>query len=297
MAFWLAVSIEVAGDVADTLADALFECGAIAVDVSDAGAGTGRETPAFGDAAEAPWRRASVSALIDADIDPAVMMPAALRRAGLPTAGRFSIARVDDQDWVRATQRQFGPVCISQRLWIVPSWHQPPDPAAINVMLDPGVAFGTGTHPTTRLCLRWLEAQIKGGETLLDYGCGSGILAIAACRLGAGDVCGVDIDPQAVVAANHNAVQNQVSIRFFTAAQQLPLDVDIIVANILATPLKVLAPLLAQHARTGGRIALSGILSGQADELCDVYAEWFDMDAAGNATDDEGWVLLSGVKR
>jgi ribosomal protein L11 methyltransferase len=297
MAFWLAVSTKVAGDVADALADALLECGAIAVDVSDADAGTPHETPVFGDAAGAPWQWASVSALIDAGVDPAVLMPDALRRAGLPATAGFRVVRVDDQDWVRATQRQFGPVHVSQRLWIVPSWHQPPDPAAINVLLDPGVAFGTGTHPTTRLCLRWLEAQITGGETLLDYGCGSGILAIAACKFGAGDVCGVDIDPQAVVAASHNAVQNQVSIRFFSAAQQLPLDVDIVVANILATPLKVLAPIVARHTRSGGRIALSGILVGQAAELCDVYRRWFDMVPAAAATQDEGWVLLSGVKR
>ncbi|MGH8599216.1 MAG: 50S ribosomal protein L11 methyltransferase [Burkholderiales bacterium] len=297
MAFWLAVSTEVAGDVADALADALLECGAIAVDVSDAAAGTPHETPAFGDAADAPWRWASVSALIDSDIDPAVMMPAALGYAGLPATAAFRVVRVDDQDWVRATQRQFGPVHVSQRLWIVPSWHQPPDPAAINILLDPGAAFGTGTHPTTRLCLRWLEAQIKGGETLLDYGCGSGILSIAACKFGAGDVCGVDIDPQAVVAANHNAVQNQVSIRFFSAAQQLPLDLDIVVANILATPLKVLAPIVARHTCSGGRIALSGILAGQAAELCDIYGRWFDMGPAATATQDEGWVLLSGVKR
>ncbi|HEX5463840.1 MAG TPA: 50S ribosomal protein L11 methyltransferase [Burkholderiales bacterium] len=297
MAFWLAVSTEVAGDVADALADALLECGAIAVDVSDAAAGTPHETPAFGDAVDAPWQWANVSALIDSEVDPAVMMPAALEYAGLPATAAFRVVRVDDQDWVRATQRQFGPVHVSQRLWIVPSWHQPPDPAAINILLDPGAAFGTGTHPTTRLCLRWLEAQIKGGETLLDYGCGSGILAIAACKFGAGDVYGVDIDPQAVVAANHNAGQNQVSVRFFSAAQQLPLDLDIVVANILATPLKVLAPIVARHTGSGGRIALSGILAGQAAELCDIYGRWFDMEPAAAATQDEGWVLLSGVKR
>jgi ribosomal protein L11 methyltransferase len=228
------------------------------------------------------------------DVDVERLVREACTAAGMAPTTAYEVTRLDDQDWVRATQAQFGPQQISSRLWIVPSWHTPPDPAALNILLDPGLAFGTGSHPTTRLCLRWLEAHIAGGERVIDFGCGSGILAIAALKLGAGHAEGVDIDPLAVLAARENAVQNQVPAQFHSAAERLARPADIVVANILAHPLIVLAPLLARLTVRGGRIALSGILVEQAQEVAAVYAGEFTM---AESAADGGWVLLSGTRR
>jgi ribosomal protein L11 methyltransferase len=183
---------------------------------------------------------------------------------------------------------------ITPRLWVVPSWHVPPDAGAINIALDPGVAFGTGAHPTTRLCLRWLDGVVTPQTHVLDYGCGSGILAIAAMKLGAASACAVDIDPQALVAARNNAAQNQVTVVFAEAEDGPVAPAQIVVANILANPLAVLAPLLARLTQPGGRIALSGILAEQAATVLDIYQANFDMRQAAT---DEGWVLLTGVRR
>jgi ribosomal protein L11 methyltransferase len=198
-----------------------------------------------------------------------------------------------ERDWVRATQEQFAPIRISRRLWIVPSWHRAPDPAAINIVLDPGLAFGTGSHPTTRLCLRWLERVVRGGEFVIDYGCGSGVLAIAALKLGAGRAAGIDIDEQALVAARRNAMQNRVDASFHGAAEGIGPPAQIVVANILAHPLIVLAPVLARLTRPGGRLALAGLLAPQAGEVCAAYRAWFDIGIEG---EDEDWTLLSGIR-
>jgi ribosomal protein L11 methyltransferase len=213
---------------------------------------------------------------------------------GWQEAPAFRTEAVPDADWVRATQSQFDPIRISGRLWIVPTWHTPPDPAALNIVLDPGLAFGTGSHPTTRLCLQWLEARVRGGESVLDYGCGSGILAIAAAKLGAADVAGIDIDADAVRAARANAAANQARARFASTDEALPSPADLVVANILASPLKVLAPLLAAQTRTGGRIVLAGLLDAQSDEVAAAYAPWFDMGVFDRA---DGWTALEGVRR
>jgi ribosomal protein L11 methyltransferase len=194
---------------------------------------------------------------------------------------------------VRLTQSQFKPIRISSRLWIVPSWEQVPDANAINIRLDPGAAFGTGSHATTRLCLAWLEANLRGGETVLDYGCGSGILAIAALRLGAARATGVDIDPQAVLAARANAMQNRVSADFHAPGDEPRPASDVVLANILAGPLIALAPLLAAATRPAGRIVLSGVLEAQAEEVIAAYSAWYAMSAP---VLDEGWALLAGVK-
>jgi ribosomal protein L11 methyltransferase len=180
------------------------------------------------------------------------------------------------------TQSQFEPIRISQRLWIVPTWHTPVDAAAINIVLDPGLAFGTGSHPTTRLCLRWLDENLRAGENVLDYGCGSGILAIAAMKLGAGSAYGVDVDAQAVQSSRDNALANQVDAKFDLPVATLQ-PADIVVANILTNPLKMLAPLLAGATRQGGRIVLSGVLSEQAEDVMRVYAQWFDPSARNAA--------------
>ncbi|MNC84664.1 Ribosomal protein L11 methyltransferase [compost metagenome] len=195
---------------------------------------------------------------------------------------------------MRASRDQFAPIRISQRLWIVPSWHAPPDPGAINLLLDPGLAFGTGSHPTTRLCLNWLERMVRGGETVLDYGCGSGILAIAAMKLGAARADGVDIDQQALLAARANALHNRVQATFHGAADAVQHPAQIVVANILAHPLIVLAPLIARLTARGGVLALAGLLAGQEEEVRAAYAPWFDFEVPGQ---DEGWMLLSGTRR
>jgi ribosomal protein L11 methyltransferase len=295
--YWLSVALVVGTDAVEPLSDALLQHGAVSVDVADAAAGTTFETPIFDEpgGSRAPgWEHARVTALFHADAALDACVRAACTDAGLPAETAFEVTRVDDQDWVRATQAQFGPQQITPRLWIVPSWHTAPDPGALNILLDPGLAFGTGSHPTTRLCLRWLEQTVRGGETVIDFGCGSGILAITALKLGASRAQGVDIDPMAVLAARDNAVQNRVPAEFYTAAEQLQAPADIVVANILANPLIVLEPLLANLTVSGGRIALSGILAEQAGEVAAAYAR----DYVLAPTDEEGgWVLLTGTRR
>ena len=293
---WLSVSFEADADRVELLTDALLEAGALAADVSDAAAGTPQEKPIFGEpGAETGrrWQRSLVTALFPADIELSAVLAQAFQAAGIAATTPYRVDRVDDQDWVRVTQSQFTPQQISQRLWVVPSWHTAPDPLAINIVLDPGLAFGTGTHPTTRLCLRWLDRHIRGGESVIDFGCGSGILAIAALKLGAGAACGVDVDEQALLAARHNAMQNQVAAVFFDAADELKRPAQMVVANILANPLRVLAPLLAKLTEKHGRVVLSGILEEQAEEVRAAYRPWFAMDTTEH---EDGWVLLSGVK-
>ena len=294
---WLSATTTVERERAEPLSDALMDAGALSVDVSDADAGTDEERPIFdepGGEPSAGWARARVSALFAADGDVPAAMSAAFAQAGIGAANAYEVSRVEDEDWVRRTQAQFTPQEVAPRLWIVPSWHAPPEPDATNVVLDPGLAFGTGTHPTTRLCLRWLAAHVSGGESVIDFGCGSGILAIAALKLGAGNTAGVDIDPQAVGAAQANASRNGVTARFVTAAEQLRRSAHIVVANILAQPLVVLAPLLAKLYAPGGRIALSGILVEQADEVLQAYRPWYDFELP---LDEDGWVLLSGARK
>jgi ribosomal protein L11 methyltransferase len=294
---WLSVCLDTDAAGVEALADALMEAGAMAVDVSDAAAGTPLEKPAFGEpgsAVDRPWERARVTALFSPDADLPLLMGRAFRAAGLAPGTPYSVDTVDDKDWVRATQSQFEPQRIGERLWVVPSWHAAPDPGAVNIVLDPGLAFGTGAHPTTRLCLRWLAANLRGGETVIDFGCGSGILAIAALKLGAATASGIDVDEQALLAARYNAVQNGVTAHFHDAADKLGNPAQVVVANILANPLIVLAPLLATLTVTQGRVVLAGILSAQADEVRIAYLPWFNMDTTEH---DDGWVLLSGVRK
>ncbi len=291
---WLAIRLHAEAEAADAVADALIEAGALSVSCDDADAGTPEETAQFAEPGMDPpraWQRNLLTALIPADAIAANVVAAAARSCGiLPPP--FEVSIVEDEDWVRSTQLQFDPIRISAGLWIVPSWCVPPDPAAVNIAIDPGLAFGTGSHPTTRLMLRWLAGTLQGGETLLDYGCGSGILAIVASRLGAREVAGVDIDPQAILAAKDNAANNGVVVRFFTP-DAFPADpADIVVANILANPLIVLAPLIT--ACCAQRVALSGILEAQADDVASAYATHFDLEVADR---EDGWILLTGTRR
>ena len=259
-------------------------------------ADTPQEQAIFGEPGEPTsslWSHNSVTALFSADSDVEATLQQAAKAAGLQQSPPHQITTLQDNDWVRLTQAQFDPIRISQRLWIVPTWHTPVDDKAINIVLDPGLAFGTGSHPTTRLCLRWLDENIRGGESVLDYGCGSGILAIAAMKLGAGKVYGIDVDAQAVQSSRDNALANQVSAEF-SLPEGTPQPADIVVANILTNPLKVLAPLLASATRPGGRIVLSGILSEQAEDVAQVYSQWFKLNPA---VMEDGWACLSGTKK
>jgi ribosomal protein L11 methyltransferase len=293
---WQSVSFLTDAAHAEPLCDALLEAGALSATIEDADAGTADEQPQFGEPGletSPGWEHSRIVALLEADADAGGLLATACAALELAAVPAWSVAAVAEQNWVQLTQSQFDPIRISGRLWIVPSWHEAPDPAAVNLILDPGMAFGTGSHPTTRLCLEWLERNVVPGCTLLDYGCGSGILAIAAARLGAGTVAGVDIDPQAVAAAAANAERNGVVARFTDSAQPLAGEYDLVVANILSNPLRVLAPAICGHVRRGGRLALSGILREQADEIIAIYSRWLPLQVADTRED---WVCLAGTK-
>ncbi len=291
---WQRVGLVVPGAEAEALSEALAEAGALATEIADADAGTAAEAAVFGEPGSdsALWPRCRVTALFDAAANVARAVDTALEGLQISaTAG--SVERIEDADWVALTQRQFEPIRAGERLWIVPTWHQPPDPRAVNVVLDPGAAFGTGSHPTTRLVLAWLEREVRPGDRVLDYGCGSGILAIAALKLGAGAALAVDVDPLALEAARYNASQNHVALAIADAGQAPRGRFRITVANILANPLRMLAPLLAEHTQPGGAIALSGILEDQAAAVIDAYAPHAVLDVAAR---DSGWVLLAGTR-
>lgn len=296
---WLSLTFRIGSDYIDLVGDRLLERGALSVDVHDAGEGTSQEQPLFGEPGAPPdqfWQQAEVTVLLEenANIDEIIQEVAEV--IGSLALPEYQLAQVMEQDWVRLTQAQFEPIRISSRLWVVPSWHEPPDPAAISLRLDPGLAFGTGSHPTTRLCLAWLDRFLQPGDSVLDYGCGSGILAIAALKLGADRVTGIDIDPNAITASLDNAQNNSCNPDKLLFTATLPAEwtpVTVVVANILANPLIMLAPVLMKALQPGGRIILSGILETQADEVLQVYSAWFDMHIAAT---EQGWVLLAGRK-
>jgi ribosomal protein L11 methyltransferase len=278
------------------VSDALLSEGALSVDVADAQAGTDCETPIFGEPGphlEPVFESNRVVALFASGTDLAGAINRACASAGFSAKPDYRITEVAEQDWVRLTQSQFTPIRVSARLWIVPSWHSSPDPEAINIILDPGLAFGTGSHPTTRLCLDWLDRNMLPDCTVVDYGCGSGILAIAAAKLGAALVRGVDIDAQAVLSSRYNAERNRVMVEFSNVDEALPEPADVVLANILANPLKILAPLLARLTRPGGTLILSGILAPQAPDIAHTYRPWFDIEPPAI---DDGWVRLSGTR-
>ncbi|MDQ8022630.1 MAG: 50S ribosomal protein L11 methyltransferase [Moraxellaceae bacterium] len=292
---WFSVTLQASAQSAEALSEALMDAGALSVSIEDADAGTERERPQFGEpgmvADPSLWDHSHVIALFDADADIAGTLAVAAAAAGLDAVPPFAIEEVAEQNWVQLTQSQFDPIQITDKLWIVPSWHQSPDPAALNIEMDPGMAFGTGSHPTTRLCLQWLTTTVTPGCSVLDYGCGSGILAIAAVRLGAGAVLGVDIDPQAVESSRHNAERNKVQADWRLSTEAIPARYDRVVANILTNPLCVLAPVIAGRVAPGGQLALSGVLAEQAQRVIDAYAPYI---ALRVGDEHEGWIRLEG---
>ncbi|MBL8515356.1 MAG: 50S ribosomal protein L11 methyltransferase [Betaproteobacteria bacterium] len=291
-----AVRFTLARQEAEAFADALMEFNCLSVSVEDAEAGTQNEQPIFGEPGAEPgfWALCDVAAHFPPDEDVAAALAACAEVLELEVPA-YSVELLADIDWVRANQAQFQPIAVSERLWIVPSWHalDPLPAGALPIQIDPGAAFGTGSHPTTRLCLRWLEAQLGRRPTasVLDYGCGSGILAIAALKLGAGAAVGVDIDDQALITARHNADVNEVAATFLSASDPHPAAADLVVANILSHPLIMLAPFLARCVQPGGAMALSGILAHQADDVVAAYSRWISLSVAAQ---DEDWVCLSG---
>ncbi len=293
---FLQVNIVVPSSHAELLSDELMEVGALSTAIEDAYAGTDKEQPIFDEPNEPSaeiWEQSLIIAMFDADtdVDAAVaLLPDNMR----PVKEAYTVTSVADQDWVKLTQSQFDPIHVSERLWITPTWHEAPTDGSINIELDPGLAFGTGSHPTTFLCLRWLDANMPQGAAVLDYGCGSGILAITAAKLGAGKVVGVDIDKQAIRASHDNAAQNQVNIEVYLPDEQPEGQFDVVVANILANPLRMLGQMLAGRVKTDGQIVLSGILAEQVEEISALYQQWFDMKPA---TIQDGWACLFGIKR
>ena len=296
---------------AEALSDALLEAGVLSVSVEDADGDTDIENPLFGEPGMEPeinaWNRNRVVALLPDGLDPRQILEQ-LRDADVAdySDDQWSLRDVPDADWVRLTQSQFGPIQVGDRIWIVPSWHRddPEVPVAadrqaadnsgvIHIELDPGLAFGTGSHPTTHLCLEWLAENLRGNETLLDYGCGSGILALAAKLLGAGYTQAVDIDEQAVQSTRYNAKVNRVDLHAMLPDELPEGRTQVVVANILSNPLKVLAPMLSSRVAPGGHLVLSGVLERQAQEVAQAYAPWLVM-SVWRAR--EGWVCLHGQR-
>jgi len=286
---------------ADALADALLAVGALSVALEDADAESAQESPLFGEPGCDPehraWSRSRLRVLLECNPGAAQqLIDAACASIGAGLIPAETRCEVDDDDWVRRSQAQFPPTRISARLWIVPSWHELPDPAAVSVRLDPGVAFGTGTHPTTQLCLQWLDEELRPGSSVLDYGCGSGILAIAAGRLGAGALVGVDVDEQALTAARVNSTTNAVTARYTDPAGLGSGRYDVVIANILSNPLKVLAPALLARVAAGGALVLSGVLERQGEEVLAAYREADRAVCLSVWRALEGWVCLAGQR-
>lgn len=282
---------------AEDFGDLMIDAGAMSVSIEDADLGSPDEKPLYGEPDTFAWTRSIVSVLADEKFDALQAAAIAAKALGIETPAMQSDTVVPDEDWVRITQAQFSPVKVSDRLWIVPSWHEPPSSDAINIRLDPGVAFGTGSHPTTHLCLQWLDTHVTGEDSVLDYGCGTGILAIAAAKLGAASVLGTDIDPQAVESAAYNARHNEVEARFVLPAELPSERFSLVVANILSNPLKVLAPALLGRVAPGGRLVLSGVLARQAEEVIEVYRRTDPNVELSVWREEDGWVCIAGTRK
>ena len=289
---WIQIRLYATAKTANKLSNMLMGQGAQAVTYMDA-----QDNPVYEPLPGETklWGETLVTGLFDAETDPAPIIAFFQRHFGKQMP--YKVEQLEDKDWVREWMDHFHPMQFGERLWICPSWRDVPDPDAVNVMLDPGLAFGTGTHPTTALCLQWLDGIDLAGKTVVDFGCGSGILAIAALKLGAARVIGIDIDPQAIQASRDNAERNGVAEQlelFLPEDQHKGLQADRLVVDILAGPLRELAALVNERVRPGGLLALSGVLETQAVELEQIYGQWFDMDPTAVR---EEWCRLSGVKR
>ena len=282
-------------DRVDVLSDALDALDALSVSVEDADAQTPAEQALFGEPGMPPpkdgWQRSRMAALFAQESQAQEALQLLSAQDFFEACHMVGVQAVADQDWVRLTQSQFAPVEITPDFWIVPTWHQPPAQARQIIRLDPGLAFGTGTHPTTRMCLRWIAKHGVQGQRVLDYGCGSGILAIGAAKYGAREIDAVDIDDAAVTSTVLNAEANGVSL-VAGLPEKAQGQYQTVLANILASPLKVLAPLLVSYVASGGSLVLAGILERQADELKAAYAPWIQLEVADS---EDGWILMTAT--
>ncbi len=291
---WIQLKFDYKNPDADSLSDFLMQLGALAVTFLDA-----EDKPILEPKpGETPlWEHLIVLALFDANTETAVMDRVLSNSGYSKSFGQnYQWEIIRDQDWERSWMDSFKPMQFGKRVWIVPSWHESPNPDAVNIKLDPGLAFGTGTHPTTSLCLQWLDAAELDGKTVIDYGCGSGILTLAALLLGADKVYAVDIDPQAIDATRENLKRNGISedklVLGLPDQVKLP-QADLLLANILAEPLRQLSESIANSVKSGGNLVLSGLLNEQAAELSEIYQQWFAMDPVASEGD---WSRLSGIK-
>lgn len=288
---WIQLRLNSTNEKAESISDFLEELGSVSVTFMDS-----QDTPIFEPLPGETrlWGNTDVIALFDAETDMQPILTALQGSSLLDDGFAYKIEQIEDKDWEREWMDNFHPMQFGKRLWICPSWREIPDPKAVNVMLDPGLAFGTGTHPTTALCLEWLDSLDLAGKTVIDFGCGSGILAIAALKLGAKSAVGIDIDPQAILASRNNAEANGVADRlqlFLSDEKPADLKADVVVANILAGPLKELYPIISQLVKPQGDLGLSGILETQAQSVCEAYAQTFEL--APVAVRDE-WCRITG---
>lgn len=291
---WIQIKINSTGENAEPLSDALIDVGAVSVTFQDT-----HDNPVYEPLPGETrlWGDTDVIGLFDAETAMDDVVAELSQHPLLGSNFHHKIEQIEDKDWEREWMDNFHPMRFGERLWICPSWRDVPDPNAVNVMLDPGLAFGTGTHPTTSLCLTWLDGLDLQGKIVIDFGCGSGILAIAALKLGAAQAIGIDIDPQAIQASRDNAERNGVSDRlslYLPHQQPENLQADVVVANILAGPLRELAPLISVLPKAGGHLGLSGVLASQAEGVCEAYIERFTLDPVA---EKEEWCRITGVRR
>ncbi|MDG6881599.1 Ribosomal protein L11 methyltransferase [Phocoenobacter uteri] len=291
---WIQIRLNSTDDKAEQISEFFEEWGAVSITYMDS-----QDTPIFEPLPGETrlWGNTDVVALFDAEMEMKPIITALQQSGIIEPDFAYKIEQIEDKDWEREWMDNFHPMQFGERLWICPSWREVPDPNAVNVMLDPGLAFGTGTHPTTELCLRWLDSLDLEGKTVIDFGCGSGILAIAALKLGAKSVIGIDIDPQAITASKMNAEQNGVSDKlelYLPEDQPQDLQADVVVANILAGPLKELAPLIINLVKPQGLLGLSGILTTQAESVCEAYQQDYQLDPVA---EKEEWCRITGIKR
>ncbi|EGQ7706581.1 50S ribosomal protein L11 methyltransferase [Vibrio cholerae] len=291
---WIQIKLNATNDNAEAIGDMLMEeTGAVSVTFLDA-----KDTPVFEPLPGETrlWGDTDVVALYEADMDTSLILQQIKASNMLAEGFAHKVEQVEDKDWEREWMDNFHPMQFGRRLWICPSWREVPDPQAVNVMLDPGLAFGTGTHPTTALCLEWLDNLDLSGKTVIDFGCGSGILAIAAIKLGAAKVIGIDIDPQALLASKDNAARNGVEDQievYLPKDQPEGLVADVVVANILAGPLRELSPIIKGLLKPGGQLAMSGILDTQAESVAEFYRDDLELDPIAEKSE---WCRISGSK-
>lgn len=292
---FLQLKININSDLAEKLSDIFFDLDALSVSIEDQYEGTELEQPIFnepGMEVKKLWEHSTVIVLLSEDVIIDDVINSAKNELGQNF--EYVVENIDDQDWVRLTQSQFEPIEITPKLFIVPSWHTIPNPEATGIILDPGLAFGTGSHPTTFMCLKYLSENVTSHMNILDYGCGSGILAITAKKLGANNVDGVDIDEQAIESSVFNAENNQVKVNFYLPSNFEKKQYDLVVANILSNPLRMLSSALASYVKQNGKIVLSGILADQIEEMSEIYSQWFMIKPY---IIQDGWASLEGIRK